>query len=152
MKRQSIFYISLMETEIEQKCHHRLAWLSVTGGSHSSWQDGFSSLGFFLLNLYTCYHRFFTNSLKPCNLLFLTTLLNLYTPEPPRTTYLDKSYNFLAFQQAALLICLPCDLVFFKGSDFSWLSVYQTPPSSWWVFYLLLFSDFEIAPLLFIFP
>lgn len=66
------------------------------------------------------------------------------------TTLLGKSYNFLAFQQRALLIYLSATF-FFSETEFFWLYLRQTSPSLWWIVYLLLFCKFKIVPLLFIF-
>lgn len=67
------------------------------------------------------------------------------------TTLLGKSYNFLAFQQRALLIYLSATF-FFSETEFFWLYLCQTSPSLWWIVYLLLFCKFKIVPFLFIFP
>lgn len=75
---------------------------------------------------------------------------HLHSLTPPMTTFLGKSYNFLAFQQAALLIYLSATF-FFSEIGFFWWYLCQTSPSLWWIVYLLLFCEFEIVPLLFIF-
>lgn len=67
---------------------------------------------------------------KLCNLDFLTTLLKLHFLRSPVTTSLSKSYNFLTFQQMALLIELSYIFPFLRllCADLSWMAVYWTFP------------------------